>query len=393
MKTNITLFAQIAQLIPKQLFTKIANKYQSYKYSKGLDSWTHLFSMLFCHFSGADSVRTISLGLRSATGNLNHLGLQKAPQKSSISYLNKHRDWRLFKDFYFALYEHLSSIYNLTRPMHRKLKRKIFLLDATIIPLCLSVFDWAQFRKRKGAIKLHTMLDYDGCLPVFLHLTEGKTHEMQVAKTIDIPSGSVLVADRAYVDFKWLKRLDSKNIYFVTRPKKNTQYDVFEPYTTGAENKDVEIIEDARIGLMDEKAAGDYPEKLRLVRVWDKNKNCELSFLTNNFYWTALTVAELYKSRWEIEVFFKQLKQHLKIKTFVGTTPNAVLIQIWTAMITMLLLRFLKDKARYGWHLSNLITFVRLNLLVKVELFEWLNNPFPVIKGASGSQLAIFDSG
>lgn len=393
MKTNITLFAQIAQLIPKQLFTKVANKYQSYKYSKGLDSWTHFFSMLFCHFSGADSVRTISLGLRSATGNLNHLGLQKAPQKSSISYLNKHRDWRLFKDFYFALYEHLSSIYNLTRPMHRKLKRKIFLLDATIIPLCLSVFDWAQFRKRKGAIKLHTMLDYDGCLPVFLHLTEGKTHEMQVAKTIDIPSGSVLVADRAYVDFKWLKRLDSKNIYFVTRPKKNTQYDVFEPYTTGAENKDVEIIEDARIGLMDEKAAGDYPEKLRLVRVWDKNKNRELSFLTNNFYWTALTVAELYKSRWEIEVFFKQLKQHLKIKTFVGTTPNAVLIQIWTAMITMLLLRLLKDKARYGWHLSNLITFVRLNLLVKVELFEWLNNPFPVIKRASGSQLAIFDSG
>ena len=277
--------------------------------------------------------------------------------------------------------------------MHRKLKRKIFLLDATIIPLCLSVFDWAQFRKRKGAIKLHTMLDYDGCLPVFLHLTEGKTHEMQVAKTIDVPSGSVLVADRAYVDFNWLKHLDSKNIYFVTRPKKNTQYDVFEPYTTGAENKDVEIIEDARIGLMDEKAAGDYPEKLRLVRVWDKNKNCELSFLTNNFYWTALTVAELYKSRWEIEVFFKQLKQHLKIKTFVGTTPNAVLIQIWTAMITMLLLRFLKEKARYGWHLSNLITFVRLNLLVKVELFGWLNNPFPVIKRAQGSQLAIFDSG
>jgi IS4 transposase len=186
--------------------------------------------------------------------------------------------------------------------------------------------------------------------------------------------------------------LDSKNIYFVTRPKKNTQYDVFEPYETGAENNNVQILEDAKIGLMDEKAAGDYPQKLRLVSVWDKHKKRELSFLTNNFYWTALTVAELYKSRWEIEVFFKQLKQHLKIKTFIGTTPNAVLIQVWTAMITMLLLKFLKARAKYGWHLSNLITFIRMNLLVKVGLFEWLNNPFPQIQHPPDNQLAIFDT-
>lgn len=389
---NITLFAQVAQFIPKQLFSKIVNNYKADKHSKGLDSWTHLQSMLFCHFSGADSVRSISFGLRSATGNLNHIGLGRAPGKSSISYMNNHRDWRLFKDFYFKLYEHLSSLYQFKRPIHRRLKRKIFLLDATVIPLCLSVFDWARFRKRKGAVKLHTLLDYDGCLPVFMQLTEGKTHEMQVAKSMNIPSGSVLVADKAYVDFNWLKHLDSNNVYFVTRLKDNAQYDVFEPYITDKENEDVCVLEDAKIGLMEGKTAESYPKKLRIVRVWDKRNKRELTFLTNNFYWTALTVGELYRSRWEIEVFFKQLKQHLKIKTFVGTTKNAVLIQIWTAMITMLLLKFFKAKAKYNWHLSNLITFIRLNLLVKVGLFEWLNNPFPTVQSDKGNQLELFNT-
>lgn len=390
---NITLFAQITRLLPKQLFSKIINQYQSDKHAKGLDSWTHLQSMIFCHFSGADSVRSISYGLRSATGNLNHLGLQRAPGKSSISYMNNHRDWRLFRDFYFRLYEYLAEVYQFRRQLHRKLKRKIFLLDSTIIPLCLSVFDWAHFRKRKGAIKLHTMLDYDGCLPVFMQVTEGKTHDMQVARSTSIPSGSVLVVDRAYVNFKWLKELDSKDVYFVTRLKANTQYDVFEPYTTGQEKENIRILEDAKIGLTQENTAKTYPKKLRLVRIWDHKKQRELTFLTNNFYWTALTVADLYRSRWEIEVFFKQLKQHLKIKTFIGTSPNAVMIQIWTAMITMLLLKFFKEKAKFNWHLSNLITFIRLNLLVKVGLFDWLNNPFPDIKLEENGQLSLFDSG
>jgi hypothetical protein len=372
---KISLFSQIVQHLPKENFQKLVKKYATDKHSKGIDSWTHLVSMIFCHLGKINSVRDISHGLQSIAGNLNHLGIKKAPCKSSISYINKNRDSVLFKDFYFQLLDYFRSQHNFQRSCHKRLKRKIFILDSTTISLCLSLFDWATFRQRKGGIKLHTVLDYDGCLPVYMNVSQASKHDSTLAKEITFPQGSIVVVDRAYVDYAWFKQLDLRKIFFVTRAKENMDFEVVESFQVPEAEKDT-VLEDQDITLRGHYTAQKYPGKLRRIRFYDKENNRELTFLTNNRSWTASTIASLYKSRWEIEVFFKQIKQHLKIKSFIGTSENAVLIQIWTALITMLLLQFLKAKATFKWHLSNLITFIRLNLLSKIKLYEWLNNPF-----------------
>ncbi|MFC1734121.1 IS4 family transposase [candidate division KSB1 bacterium] len=386
---KITLFSQLVQLLPRNKFQKVVNKYQSNKHSKGLDSWTHLISMVFCQIAQANSVRDISNGLRSITGNLNHLGLEKSPSKSSMSYINKHRDWRVFKDYYFELLEYLKGQYNFKRIKLTALKRKIFILDSTTIPLCLSLYDWARFRRKKGAVKLHLLLDYDGCLPVFAHVTDGKKHDVQVAKQISLPSGSVILIDKAYIDFQWLNILDSNGCFFVTRAKDNMDYEIVNDYNIYKKDEHC-VLQDMDILLEGVVTSKKYHKKLRVIRFWDEQQKRELTFLTNNLSWTATTIAKLYKARWEIEIFFKHIKQNLKIKSFVGTSENAVMIQIWTALITMLLLLFLKAKATYKWHLSNLITFIRLNLFVKIDLFFWLNRPFYKPEQKQTNQMALF---
>lgn len=193
---NINVFSQLLSLIDRDIFKKLVSKYNSDKHHKGLNSWTHLVSMLFCHLSCSDSVRDISNGLRSTTGNMNHMGISRAPSKSSISYMNEHRDHKLFKDLYFALLDNLWNKEPNQRSQLRALKRKVYLMDASVIPLCLSIFDWAKFRSNKGAAKLHTVLDYDGCLPVFMEITDGKVHESKKANSFSFPKGSVVVMDR-----------------------------------------------------------------------------------------------------------------------------------------------------------------------------------------------------
>jgi hypothetical protein len=232
------------------------------------------------------------------------------------------------------------------------------------------------------------LLDYDGCLPAFADLTHGKVHEIQVARNMQVPSGSILVFDMGYYDFNWWYNLDSNNIYFVTRAKDNMDYEVLESYDASVE-KDKNILEDADIMLNGYNAKKEYPKKLRLVRYWDEVNQNELVFLTNNTSWTATTVSQIYKERWNIESFFKMIKQNLKIKSFVGTSENAVQIQMWTALITILLLTYLKLKAKYEWHMSNLITFIRLNLFVKINLWEWINQPFIRPKYKTSGQLLL----
>ncbi len=372
---NLTLFSQILQSVPRDLFKKSVKQFDTDKYSKGIDSWNHLTSMLFCHFGKVNSLRDISNGMKVAGGNLIHLGLTRAACKSSIGYVNANRDYRVFQDFYFSLLDHLRSFNHFKRKGGIKLKRKIFLVDSTTITLCLSVFDWAKFRRKKGAVKVHTVLDYDGCLPTYLNISDGKKHDVKAAHEMSFPAGSVVVMDKAYVHYKWLNNLDSSKAFFVTRAKNNMQYQVIESYLIDSKNKNW-LLEDKDVLLTGFYPQQDYPGKLRLVRIWDEENQQELTFMSNNLSWTASTIADLYKARWDIEIFFKQIKQHLKIKSFVGTSKNAVMTQIWTAMITMLLLQFMKAKAKYAWHLSGLVTFLRLNLFVKIDLWNWLNNPF-----------------
>lgn len=371
---NITLFSQIISKLDRSKFNKIAKDKQTDKHCKGYTSWTHLVSMLFCQFAKSQSVRDISNGLRSATGNLNHLGIDRAPSKSSISYQNKHRDHELFKEYYFQLLESLGQ-HPKFKQVKFRIKSKIFLLDSTTISLCLSLFDWAKYKTAKGAIKMHTLLDFDGNLPAYVNITDGKTADNKGAYDIPLLKGSVIVADRFYNDFPLLNVWDSKGVFFVIRHKENLQFEMLKENDL-PENRHQHILKDEIICLKNESSKSKYPGKLRRVSVWDDENNQVIELITNQFNWSPNTIGELYKSRWQVEIFFRDIKQLLHIKSFIGTSENAVMIQIWTALITILILKALKAQSQFGWYLSNLVAFIRLNLFVKIDLQLWLDKPF-----------------
>jgi hypothetical protein len=374
--SNITLFCQILQQVDRNLFHEAVKKYDTDKHSKGINSWTHLVSMLFCHLSKSQSIREITNGLLSVSGNLNHLGIQgKCPCRSSLSYINSHRDWMMFWEFYFLLKEDLQNKGHLKRKKFKKINRKIFILDSTVISLCLKVFDWAKYRQEKGAIKLHTLLDYDGCMPSYIFMTEGRQSDVKHAHYMTLPRRSVVVADRGYLDFSMLDEWRKNDIYFVVRLKKSINHQMIEELPLSQKDKS-NILKDELITLTQEGTKENYPKPIRRVVIYDEKNDSIIELITNNLTWTASTIAELYKQRWMVEIFFKELKQHLKIKSFIGTNENAMWIQIWTALITLLLLRYLKELAKYNWSLSNLIAFLRMNLFVKIFLNEWLDNPF-----------------
>ena len=372
--TNLTLFAQIVSNFDRYQFKKLVKEEKSDKFNKGMDSWTHFISMIFCQFSKSNSLRDISNGLRSATGNLNHLGVKKAPSKSSISYQNKHRNWELFEKYYFKLLEKLSKEAGFKQVKFR-IKSKIYLLDSTTISLCLSLFDWAKYRTTKGAVKLHTLLDYDGNLPAYINITDGKVGDNKGAADIPLIRNSVIVADRYYFDTSLLNKWDSNEVYFVIRLKENIKYKTIKEFEL-PENRHEHILKDEIVELQGINTKTKYPKRLRRIAIYDRKNGQTIELITNQLSWTANTISELYRSRWQIEIFFKEIKQLLKIKSFIGTSENAVMIQIWTAMITILMFKFLKAIAKYSWHLSNLVSFLRLNLFVKINLQKWLDKPF-----------------
>jgi Transposase DDE domain/Domain of unknown function (DUF4372) len=383
--TNLTLFSQIISKLDRIKFAKLVKDKQTDKHQKGYNSWTHLVSMLFCQFAKSQSVRDISNGLRSATGNLNHLGIDKAPSKSTISYQNKHRNWELFRDYYYHLLKSLGQQAQF-KQVKFKIKSKIFLLDSSTISLCLSLFDWAKYKTAKGAVKMHTLLDYDGNLPAFVNITDGKTADNKGAYDIPLLKGSVIVADRYYNDFSLLNVWDSKGVFFVIRHKANLQFTVIKENIL-PENRHPHVLKDEIIEFKTKGSKEKYPKRLRRVVVWDEINEQQIELITNQKSWTANTISELYKSRWQVEIFFREIKQLLHIKSFIGTTENAVMIQIWTALITILILKVLKAIAKYGWHLSNLVAFIRLNLFVKIGLQQWLDKPFDELKEPPHNQL------
>nr|WP_121966461.1 IS4 family transposase [Myroides sp. N17-2] len=366
-------FLKIIQKLDRSKFKKIVKERQTDKHNKGFDSWNHLISMLFCHFSRSKSVRDISNGLRSATGNLNHLGIDKTPSKSSVSYQNKNRDHELFKAYYFALLESLGQ-HPKFKQVKFRIKSKTLLLDSTTISLCLSIFDWAKYKTSKGAVKMHTLLDFDGNLPAYINITNGKIADNKGAYDIPLLKGSVVIADRFYNDFSLLNVWDSKQVFFVIRHKDNLKFETIKELEL-PENRHQNILKDELISLTNTRSQHIYPKELRRVAMWNEQNNQVIELITNQFNWTANTISELYRSRRMVEIFFRDLKQLLHIKSFVGTSKNAVMIQIWTALITILILKALRAQSKFKWHLSNLVAFIRLNLFVKIELQRWLDNP------------------
>lgn len=371
--SNISLFGQIIQKLDRSIFRNLVEEHKTDKYQKGFDSWSHLTSMLFCHFAKSQSLRDISNGLRSATGNLNHLGNVHPPTKSNLGYQNEHRNWELFRDYYYALQKQLGQHAGF-KQIKFKIKSKIFLLDASTISLCLSLFDWAKYKTKKGAIKLHTLLDFDGNLPAYVNITDGKTADNKGAYDIPLVEGSVIVADRFYNDFYLLNIWDSNKVFFVIRHKANLKFTVIKENEL-PENRYQHILKDEIIELTG-KTKEKYPKRLRRVALWDQKNQQVIELITNHLKWSCNTISELYKSRWDIEIFFRDIKQLLHIKSFIGTSQNAVMIQIWTALITILVLKYLKALAKYNWYLSNLVAFLRINLFVKINLQKWLDEPF-----------------
>ena len=367
-----SIFSQLLQLFPRLEFYKMVKETKAERHARGFTCWGQFVAMLFCQLGRAHSLREITNGLRSCEGKLKHLGIT-APKRSTLAYANEHRPWELYQKVFFALLNQCRA--QVAGKKKFRFKNKLVSLDSTTIDLCLSIYDWAHFRRTKGAVKLHLVLDHDGYLPSFAVITDGKVSDVKVAHLLKFAPGTIVVDDRGYNDYRLFGTWTSNGVYFVTRMKDNALYKVVE---TKVIPQNRNILKDEIILLTGVKAEEKCPYPLRRVEVYDSEKEQTLVFLTNNLKLVASTISAIYKDRWQIELFFKALKQNLKIKTFVGTSANAVKIQIWTALITMLILRYLQLRSQFKWSLSNLVALLRMNLFTHRDLWAWLNKPFDV---------------
>jgi hypothetical protein len=380
-----SIFSQILQFVPRLEFEAAVQKAEHRQH--GFASWDQFGAMMFCQLGHAQSLREITGGLACCEGKLKHLGMDGAPAHSTLAYANKNRPWQLYQDIFQNL---LGRCQHEAQNHKRKFrfKNKLLSIDGTMIELSLSVFDWAAYKRTKGALKLHMVLDHDGYLPCYAVMTDGKESEMKVAKSMTFPPGTMVVFDRGYPDHDWWLSLTRSKVDFVTRLKDNVSYGVVSEREVP---KGGNIIRDEVILLTSQQEIGPQAQ-LRRIEVWVEERQETLVFVTNNFRLAANTIAAIYKERWQIELFFKALKQSLKIKTFVGTSENAVQIQIWTALIAMLLLKYLKMRSTFAWSFSHLVALLRHQLFVYRDLMTWLNDPFqapPALEGIHDQQLPL----
>jgi Transposase DDE domain/Domain of unknown function (DUF4372) len=368
-KRFCSIMNQLLQIFPRNEFQSAVKQTKSERHARGFGSWDHFVAMLFCQLADAQSLREITGGLASCEGRLEQLGVS-VPKRSTLAYANKHRPWELFRDVFYRTSERCRA--ELGHKTKFRFKNRLLSIDSSVVTLCLKMFPWATYSRQKGAVKLHFTLDHAGYLPEAMVVTTGAYSELTVLRRRSYARGTILVMDRGFVDFGWFGQLNQNGVVFVTRIKTDTRYEVVErrPVVSGSG-----VISDEIIRLTSPATRKRYPQTLRLVTI-ETEQGEQLGFLTNQMTLAASTIAEIYKDRWQIEVFFKLIKQNLRIKSFVGTSANAVWTQIWTALIAMLVIRFLQLKARFGWSFSNLVYFLRMNLLVYRDLWDWLQNPF-----------------
>jgi hypothetical protein len=366
LKRFCSILNQLLQVFPRYEFEKSVRETGAEYAAKGFSSWTHFVAMLFCQLGHAQSLREIEGGLASGEGRLEQLGAT-AVSHETLWYANKHRPWQLFEKVFHQTYARFRGVVD-----HRtkfRFKKRLLSIDSTHVSLCSEMFSWAKYSQQKGAVKLHFTLDHAGYLPSAMVITTGAYSELSVARSQTYAAGSILVMDRGFVHIPWFSHLNHSGVSFVTRMKKKIAYQILERRAAPG------VVSDEIIRLTSKTSQKVYPECLRLVTVQTEEGQL-LHFLTNEMRLAASTISAIYKDRWQIESFFKMLKQNLRIKSFVGTSPNAVWTQIWTALIAMLLLRYLQLQARFGWSFSNLVYFLRMNLFVYRDLWDWLDRPF-----------------
>jgi hypothetical protein len=368
-----SLFNQLLQHFPRTEFAALVKKHDAERASKGFACWTQFVAMLFCQLGRADSLREICNGLGCCLGRLVHLGITKAPRRSTLSYANEHRPAALFEDLFWTALARFREQQGVGSRRHKfRFKNKLLLLDSTTISLCLALFPWAKFRRAKGGVKAHVLLDHDDYLPAYVLLTEAKRSDVKLAESFSLNPGSIVAMDRGYTDYALFGRWTMAGIFFVTRLKENAAFAVVAECEV-PENRN--ILADQIIRLTGVRAQADCPCLLRRIVVWDADNQREIVLLTNVLEFGSTTIAAIYRERWQIELFFKALKQNLTVKTFVGTSENALRIQIWTALIAMLLLKWLHHLSKANWSLSNLASLLRLNLFTYRDLNQWLHHP------------------
>lgn len=355
------VFAQLVSFLNRSKFNRIVAKYQGDKYVKHFSCWNQLLALMFGQLSNRDSLRNLIVALDAHHSKCYHLGMGKNISKSSLARANQDRDCRIFEEYAYYLVnqakeKRVTNIFNLGG--------NIYAFDSTTIDLCLSVFWWAKFRKRKGGIKVHTLYDVETQIPTFFHITEASVHDSKVMNEIPYESGSYYIFDRAYNNFKALFKIHQIEAFFVIRAKKNLQYKPIKWKRRLPKN----VLSDMSIELTGFYPKQYYSEPIRLVRYWDEEQNREFIFLTNAFHISALQVAELYKNRWQVELFFKWLKQHLKIKKFWGTTENAVRIQIYTAICTYCLVAIVQHDMKLDRSTYEILQVLSISLTDKTSM-------------------------
>lgn len=365
-----SMFSQLLKLFPRTEFQALVKRTHAERHARGFTCWGQFVAMVFCQLGRAHSLREICGGLRSAEGKLSHLGIT-APARSTLGYANEHRPWQLYRAVFQELLGRCQGVAQGRKKF--RFKNKLVSLDSSVIDLCVTLFDWAKFRRTKGAVKLHLLLDHDGYLPSVAVITEGKRHDIRVARQLRFEAGTIVVMDRGYNDYEWFGRLTRDGVFFVTRWKDTAVYKVVERRAVPERST---VVRDEVIQLTGADAPSKCPYLLRRVEIADPEMKTRLVFLTNHLKFGATTIAAIYKDRWQIELFFKALKQNLKVKTFVGTSANALKVQMWTALIAMLLLKYMQLRSQFAWSLSNLVALLRMNLFTHRDLWAWLDAPF-----------------
>jgi len=382
MAHSTTIFSQLLQLVSKHDFKRIEQeRFKPGRKPRSLTRWGQFVAMMFAHVSGRSSLRDIASQLGAQTRRLYHLGV-KGVKRSTLSDANQDRPAEFFESVFHHLYAKCSAV----APKKRfRFKCKLYSFDSTVVDLCLSLFPWARFRKNKGGIKLHTLLDHDGHIPAFVQVTDAKTPDIVVARLLNLSPGSITVFDRAYIDFAWFGSLNEKDQFFVTRMKRNISYKVVERHEV---ERSKGLTSDQVIVLTGAKAK-ECSIPLRRIGYRDPETGKHYVFLTNIRHLVAKTICDIYHDRWQIELFFKWIKQNLKIKTFFGTSRNAVLTQVWIALVTLLLLAFYKFKAKLGQSLTQILKLLQLTLFSRRNLWELLNPMSSVQNAQNGAQLCI----
>jgi hypothetical protein len=387
MNTGKYVFAQVTSFLSANEFIKHVDRYDGNYQVKHFTCWNQLMCMVFGQLSNCDSLTDLAVGLKAQRRKWYHLGMGTGVSKSNLGYANENRDWRIFADFAYKLIAEAIVLCRSNSDVLRKIKGNVYAVDSTTIDLCLEVFWWAEFRKHKAAIKLHTQYDVKAAIPTFIDITDGLTHDVNFLDKLIYEAGAFYLTDKAFVDFQRLFVINKAAAYFVTRAKENMNY---RRIYSARSNRAKGVMCDQTIMLNGFYSSKDYPEKFRRVKYYDKETDNEFEFITNNFKLPALQIALLYKNRWSIELFFKWVKQHLRIKTFWGYSENAVRIQVYSAVITYLTIAIMKEKMKLKQTNYEILQILNFSLIDKIpvqQLFDdyYLQN----FKEQSGNQLKI----